>query len=405
MLTKKMEQAPVSRDQLQSVLADIQHAQGLPNSCYTDAVMFQTERDAVFRRNWTAIAFAQDVPQAATVYPVDFMGLPLLVVRDRADQLRVFHNVCSHRGMKLVAAAGPVGRVLKCPYHAWCYGLDGSLRTTPFIGGPKSNQHDDFDPSLHGLREVPSQVAFGVVFVALSDDCPDFSEYVTPLQQRWQPFADCELYPGGTESLFTLEIAANWKFAIENYCESYHLPFVHPGLNSYSRLEDHEHIRDQNSGFSGQVSVAYRPTLAAGSNQQFPELPGLADEWAGRGEYISLYPNLMLGTHSDHFYAILIMPIAPNRTLERVLISYFDIVAATSDSFQKLRSANSELWRGVFEEDVWAVEGLQAGRASPGYEGGVFSPAMDGPTLDFHQWVARNLLCAVDGDGNNEFGI
>ena len=383
--------------QLRSVLADIHQAKGLPNRCYTDADFFQAERQAIFARNWTAIAFDSDAPGSGFACPIDFMGLPLVLVRDRAGVLRVFHNVCSHRGMKLVAKAGPIGRVLKCRYHAWCYDLAGGLRETPFIGGPKANRHRDFDPSVNGLREVPSASAFGVVFVALSADAPPFERFIAALRRRWQPFAEVELHSGGADSQFSLEVAANWKLAVENYCDSYHLPWVHPNLSRYSRLEDHEHIRDRGSGLSGQISLAYRPTLDGDDAQHFPDLSDLPEQWIGRGEYVSLYPNLLLGAHRNHFYAILILPIAPDRSQERVLISYFDAEAATGGALAKLRQANAELWRGVFVEDIWAVEGLQAGRASPAFEGGVFSPVMDGPSLDFHQWVARALL-ATTGD-------
>jgi len=388
---------PETITQLRSVLADIHKAKGLPNACYTDTDIFQIERRTIFGRNWTAIAFDSDAPSPGFACPVDFMGLPLVLVRDRDGDLRVFHNICSHRGMPLVNAAGPVGRILKCPYHAWCYDLDGGLRETPFIGGPKVNRHQDFDPSVNGLREVPSAVAFGVVFVALSPGVVPFERFIAPLRQRWQPFTDDALHVGGPDSRFSLEVAANWKFAVENYCDSYHLPWVHPGLNRYSRLEDHEPIRDQSCGFSGQISLAYRPALNADDTARFPDLAGLPDPWMGRGEYVSLFPNLLLGAHRDHFYAILILPTAADRSLERVLISYFSADAATSPSLAEKRQANADLWRGVFVEDVWAVEGLQAGRASPAFDGGVFSPVMDGPTLDFHQWVARSLLAVAGG--------
>jgi len=383
---------PETINQLRSVLADIHEAKGLPNACYTDADICQIERQAIFARQWTAIGFESDAPSPGFAFPVDFMGLPLVLVRDRAGELRVFHNICSHRGMPLVKQAGPVGRVLKCPYHAWCYDLDGGLRETPFIGGPKVNRHRDFDPTAHGLREIPSASAFGVVFVALSAEVPPFEHFIAPLRRRWQPFADGALHAGGAESHFTLDIAANWKFAVENYCDSYHLPWVHTGLNRYSRLEDHEPIRDQGVGFSGQISLAYRAAPNGDETECFPDLAGLPEPWIGRGEYVSLFPNLLLGAHRDHFYAILILPMAADRSLERVLISYFSAQAATGPAAEKMRRANADLWRGVFVEDIWAVEGLQAGRASPAFDGGVFSPVMDGPTLDFHQWVARNLL-------------
>ncbi|MEM6487032.1 MAG: RHO alpha subunit C-terminal catalytic domain-containing protein, partial [Pseudomonadota bacterium] len=171
------------------------------------------------------------------------------------------------------------------------------------------------------------------------------------------------------------------------YCESYHLPWVHPGLNSYSRLEDHYHIEDE--GFSGQGTRAYRPMLSE-DGARFPPIEGIDRVWDEGAEYIALYPNVLLGVHKDHAFAIVLEPKAPGRTLEHVAILYPD--AAVADAgFATMRTRNAEMWREVFEEDVFVVEGMQRGRHASGFDGGRFSPAMDGPTHAFHRWVAGRL--------------
>jgi choline monooxygenase len=91
-------------------------------------------------------------------------------------------------------------------------------------------------------------------------------------------------------------VACNWKLAVENYCESYHLPWVHPGLNSYSRLEDHYNIVAPRS-FSGQGTTVYAPALG---DAAFPDFPGLPAKWDTAAEYVALYPNVLFGVHRDH---------------------------------------------------------------------------------------------------------
>jgi phenylpropionate dioxygenase-like ring-hydroxylating dioxygenase large terminal subunit len=258
----------------------------------------------VFFRNWAGIGFAADVPESGDARPLSFLGQPLLMLRDREGTLRVFFNVCRHRGMILVDKPGKIQRAIRCPYHSWCYELDGRLRTTPHVGGPGTNRHDAIHREELGLVEVRSHECLGVVFVNIDGQAPAFEDYAAGIRARWAEF-DRPLHfaPDGG---FTLEVACNWKLAVENYCESYHLPWVHPGLNSYSRLEDHYHIETAGA-FSGQGTRVYRPMLAE-DGRRFPEFSGLTEQWREGAEYISLYPNVLLGVHKDHTFAIVLEP-------------------------------------------------------------------------------------------------
>jgi choline monooxygenase len=190
-----------------------------------------------------------------------------------------------------------------------------------------------------------------------------------------------------THSRLVIDVRCNWKLAVENYCEAYHLPWVHPALNDYSRLEDHYCFSDAQD-FAGQGSLAYRLSDVAGTR-----LPRL-EEWpADRthvAEYPSLYPNVLLGFQADHAFAVILTPLAPDLTREEVRISYVGD-GATAETYGACRAATHAAWDVVFREDVFAVEGMQQGRASPGYQGGVFSPVMDEATHHFHRWVAAKL--------------
>ncbi|RMF35897.1 MAG: aromatic ring-hydroxylating dioxygenase subunit alpha, partial [Alphaproteobacteria bacterium] len=168
---------------------------------------------------------------------------------------------------------------------------------------------------------------------------------------------------------------------------SYHLPWVHPGLNAYSRLEDHYHI-EHPGAFSGQGTRVYNPDLGAIA---LPDFPGLSEKWDRGAEYVALYPNILFGVHRDHVFAILLEPAGQGRTRERVEIYYTTAEAAESERFAPTRTRNAEMWREVFVEDVGVVEGMQRGRNAPLFDGGRFSAVMDSPTHLFHDWVARRL--------------
>lgn len=370
----------------EKVLQPINVARGLPNECYVDHEQFEREQEALFFSNWAALAFGKDVAEKGDAAPIEFLGQPLLLLRDREGRVRVFHNTCRHRGMILVNEARNISGAIRCPYHSWCYDLDGSLKATPHVGGPGQNTHDDVDRSTLGLVEVRSHVWQDVVFVNIDGKAEDFETANQDLLSRWEEFEQ-PCYFGGEDSEFELTVKSNWKLAVENYCESYHLPWVHPGLNSYSKLEDHYHIVSEGS-YAGQGTQVYSPNLP--QDQVFSDFEALSQKWDRSAEYVALFPNVLLGVHRDHRYAIILVPDGVETTTERVAIYYADEKMSSPD-FADLRTKNAELWKEIFAEDIFVVEGMQAGRHGKGFDGGKFSPAMDEPTWAFHQWAANQL--------------
>ncbi|TMV06453.1 aromatic ring-hydroxylating dioxygenase subunit alpha [Ruegeria sediminis] len=368
---------------LSAVRQPIERAHGLPNGHYTDPAIHAEETRALLIDGWSGLAVTADVPEPGDAVPMEFLGIPLLLIRDREGQIRVFQNICRHRGMILVEEPRKIEGAIRCPYHSWCYSTQGRLVSTPHVGGPGQNTHEGIKRDELGLIEVRSHIWREVVWINVSGKAPAFEDANAKLIERWAEF-DKPLFHGGPESAFRLDVNCNWKLAVENYCESYHLPWVHPGLNSYSRLEDHYHIEEKGL-FSGQGTLVYRQ-LTGENGEMFPDFDGLSDKWNTAAEYIAVFPNVLLGVHRDHAFAIILVPEAQNRTSEHIHLFY-----ATPDTDAHLRNRNAELWQAVFEEDVFVVEGMQRGRAAPDFDGGRFSPAMDGPTHLFHDWVAGRL--------------
>jgi phenylpropionate dioxygenase-like ring-hydroxylating dioxygenase large terminal subunit len=368
---------------LSAVRRPITQAQGLPNAHYVDPQIYEEEKQALLVGQWAGLAVAADVPDAGDALPITFLDIPLLLIRDKQGTVRVFQNTCRHRGMILVEEPRKIEGAIRCPYHSWCYATDGKLVSTPHVGGPGQNTHKDIDRSLLGLIEVRSHIWRDIVWVNISGDAPAFETAMAQVIDRWAEF-DKPLFHGGADSRFELELNCNWKLAVENYCESYHLPWIHPGLNSYSRLEDHYHI-EQPDRFSGQGTMVYRQ-LADGNGAVFADYEGLSQKWDTAAEYIGIYPNVLLGVHRDHAFVILLLPEGPGKMRELIHIYY-----ATDDSNPALRARNTAQWKEVFLEDVFVVEGMQRGRNAPGFDGGRFSPVMDGPTHLFHRWVAARV--------------
>lgn len=370
---------------LSPVLSPLSQARGLPNEHYTDSTVFAEERDAVLFANWMGVGFGKDIPNPGDAKPVDLLGMPLLLVRDEDGDVHVYQNTCRHRGMILVDKPQTIRGAIRCPYHSWCYTLKGKLRTTPHVGGPGRNTHEDVNRDDLGLLKIRSHVWLDVIYVNIDGHAPDFDVVHSDVLNRWAEF-DKPIHFGGIGSSFELDVATNWKLAVENYCESYHLPWIHPGLNSYSRLEDHYHI-EKPGAYSGQGTYVYRQ-LTGESGSVFPDFQGLSEKWDTGAEYISLFPNVLLGVHRDHIFTMILEPREIDQTREHVAIYY---AAPPQDLPDGLSQKNAEQWKGIFIEDIGVVEGMQRGRRGRLFDGGRFSPAMDGPTHLFHQWIAQQV--------------
>ncbi len=310
--------------------------------------------------------------------------MPIVLVRDRVGTLRAFHNICSHRGLQLVDQPCNVQGNLRCPYHSWAYKLDGSLKSTPHFGGYYKDSYDGFDRNSKGLAAIRCAQWLDLVFVNLSGDAPPLEEYLQPVVERWSTY-DLSLLRREAREV-RLHCHANWKLVVENFSESYHLSWVHPALNNCSRMEDH-------FGFEvgdihvGQGSLLYKSGVLEG--ESLPTFPDL--ELVGKqtvAEYITVFPNLMLGVHPDYFLVFTVNPLSPHESAERMVFYFVSDGAMRADN-EGLRDLPIDLWQTTNDEDIDMIERMQVGRKSPKFEGGCFSPALENTVYRFQQQLAK----------------
>ena len=379
---------------LNNVDKPIVSANGLPNECYINDDYLAHEREKVFFNKWTVIGVGSSIPNPGDVKPHNLFGIPLIMIRDKEMKIRVFHNVCSHRGFKLIDEPCTLKNVIRCPYHSWSYNFDGKLVSTPHIGGLNKHRSENFDNQMSNLKEVRAQIWMDIVFVNINSNEIEFKEYIKPLEKRWSNFINDEdhktLIHSNDYGYFELNVKCNWKFAIENYCESYHLPTIHPELNKVSNIDDHYHIQGLPNRFAGQGSKKYEQPV--NGNKKFNTFPNWDKSMLKNSEYIALFPNVMIGLHVDHFYVFWLEPLSMTKTKEHMQIYYVGDKSANGEDLKELRKENSRFWKDVMLEDINAIEGMQEGRNSPVYNGGNFSPIMDQPTHQFHKWVSNSLM-------------
>lgn len=358
--------------------------QGLPGRYFTDEKILRIERQAIFENSWICIGLSADAPAPGDLVPANILGRPLLIVRD-GPMLRVFHNVCSHRGAMLVQArAGGRPRIV-CPYHSWAYKLDGQLVSTPHVGG--ANQHDcqQFDSKKLALRPVRTVEWAGHIFVNLSGTAPSFAEWIRPVAERFGniPWQDLRRDPA---LALDLQVAANWKVIVENFVESYHLPWIHKPLNAVNPMARHYQILGGHS-YLGQGGTAYEGDRING--EILPRMNGTFD--GSRYESLVVFPNLVLAPLADMAFSLVILPESAERTRERVEF-FFVGEEALLDRFNAERQRSAKFITSVNAEDVKIVETVQRGRHSPAFTGGQFAQAQETTSLQFQKIIAAHVV-------------
>jgi choline monooxygenase len=214
----------LSADDVAGVTRRPEEARSLPAQIFYAPEVYEFERKVIFRKGWMAVGFGMQVPTPGSILPVTFAGYELLLVRDQDGQVRCFHNLCRHRGMKLATAPARDQKKITCGYHCWTYSLKGKLVATPHINGRNVNDHDGLDKSKLGLLEIRTGMWFDMIFVNLDGNAKPLEEHLAPLRRRVAPEDLASVRPSGDVAVYPR--GGNWKIVIEAGIEDYHLPFV-----------------------------------------------------------------------------------------------------------------------------------------------------------------------------------
>jgi phenylpropionate dioxygenase-like ring-hydroxylating dioxygenase large terminal subunit len=342
----------------------------LPWCWYSDPAVYLREQKRIFRRAWQYAGHLGQLPDAGTYFACRAGDVPIVVVRDRNGGVRAFLNVCRHRGSQLVEGEGR-RETIQCPYHAWTYDLDGSLRAAP-----RSEREAAFDRNSLGL--VPAAVdSWGpLVFVNPDPVAAPLRELLGELPAL---VASAGVDLGALEhrrrTPFMLE--ANWKIAAENFLECYHCQVAHPGLAAFLDVSPDAYRLEESAFFSSQ----FGPPRADG------EAPYDARGEVKRAQFHFLWPNLKLNIEPGppNFSVGALIPDGPERT-----VGYFDYFFApdVSDDWVREFIAFDDQ---VGSEDKALVERVQRGVRSGMLEGGRLLPMSERLIQHFDRLVLAAL--------------
>jgi glycine betaine catabolism A len=354
----------------------------LPAAAYTDALVLRWEMEQFFDGSWVCVGRSEDLRYAGDRRAVRLGHERILVVRDESGELRAFYNVCRHRGHELMAVGETAsGRFVRCPYHAWAYGLDGELRGAPGFG--KSDGFDKADYPLVPVRIAEWQ---GWVFANASGEAVPFEEHVGNLGDMIGNHGAGELVTAARQDY---EVEANWKILVENYHECYHCPSIHPELCKVSPPKSGEDHESRGAWVGGSMELEdHAETMSLTGESFAPRLPLLAAGQEREVYYYQIFPNLLISPHPDYVMTHRLTPVAPDRT--HVECEWlFSREATGTEGFDP--SYATEFWHITNGQDWRACEAVQRGVSSRGYRQGPLSPE-ESTVGKFVAMVARGYL-------------
>ncbi|HEY2684793.1 MAG TPA: aromatic ring-hydroxylating dioxygenase subunit alpha [Steroidobacteraceae bacterium] len=373
------------QNQTAAKLAEKQAVQSyaLPAWVYNHAELTRLEIQRVLMPSWQIVCHVNSIPNSGDYVTFDLGPESVMVMKDREGMIRAHHNVCRHRGARILDGAGNCPGTITCPYHGWTYKPDGSL-----IGMPARETFVAVDRAEYGLRSVRVEVAFGFVFVCLSGNPPSVRESWGELGEELAKYRTEEMVPLGPISEERWPV--DWKIAMDNYLESYHVPIGHPGLNRMF-TPDYE---DQ----------AWRPGIARGlswmrdkessrwSERAYQRMVGkvathLPEKERGCWRFYSALPNLGIDVFPDQMDFFQLLPDGPGKCIVRGGV--FGLPDERRE-MRTLRYLSSRINTQVNNEDRWLCSRVQRGLGSGSYKPGPLS-RLERWMLEFHDMLRDRI--------------
>ena len=336
-----------------------QFSSTLHANCYTDEKYLEVERHAIFQKTWQWACHEEKLREAGDYYVTDIAGQSILLLRNTTGKLRAFYNVCQHRAHELLQGEGKT-KMIVCPYHSWCYDLDGELRAA------RHTEHiEEFNQGEICLNQVQVEEFCGFIYVNLDPYADPLADQSGDLSKEISEFA-----PDVNDLTFahrlTFDIKSNWKNIVDNFLECYHCPIAHKDFCSLLQFETYKVT----------THGIYSSHMAKGGN---------ADNTAYNVEGATvddhavwwLWPNtcLMRYPGRGNFLVLNIIPVGPNRTIETYDF-FFETTEPSPQEIEAINYINDVLQ----QEDIDLVESVQRGMETPAFEFGrvVYDPSESG---------------------------
>ena len=330
-------------------------AESLPAWCYTSEAFYRREVGRIFMKVWNFLGRTDQIPNPGDYYALEFAGVPIIITRDKDNQVRAFANTCRHRGAMLLEAGQGNCRAIKCPYHGWVYGLDGSLQ-----GAPDMEETRGFCKENYGLVPVRLETWGGFMFVNFDPNAEPLMDFLGDLPAI--------LNSHDLDGMVTVRrqeylLDCNWKLFVENAMEGYHIPTVHQAT-----ISKHKAKKPAVQTVKGEFVLLY--TQQKGSralmpgDTGFPEIQTL-DERAQNGSfYPNIYPSTMFCCTQDCMWYLEVHPLGPNK-MKLIHGACFPKPITQRNDFEDVVKRYYKRWDKTADEDNSISEVQHRGISSP----------------------------------------
>lgn len=341
---------------------------GLPAWSFFNPEMLELEKDVLFRRHWQLVCHVSDIPEPGDFLTLDVVGERALVIRGQDGEVRAFHNLCRHRGSRVVAEeSGHCRSAIICPFHGWVYNLDGTLR-----GAAKPDSLPELDPVGMGLKPIEMDIWQGFVFVRFQPGPqPGMSEVLAHFDDEIAQYALESLEPTG-EGFYSEEIEANWKCVRDVDNEGYHVPMAHPGLQD---LYGPNYFDEPFTRGTSRSYAAFREgngrLWSVRAYKAVLEPPArLDDEHKNAWLYVGMFPNAVFGFYPDSVIFYQEFPVENGQTVQRSATYRYK---GEDRRMRLARYLSGRIDRITSEEDVQLIKWTWEAAFSSGYEGYLLS--------------------------------
>ncbi|QYX57532.1 aromatic ring-hydroxylating dioxygenase subunit alpha [Roseovarius sp. SCSIO 43702] len=368
-----------------SAFAKDRDRSGLPKWSFFSKELLEAEKDLLFRRHWQIVCHISDIPEPGDFVTFDIAGERALVIRDREGEVRAFHNLCRHRGSRVVAEeTGRCRSAIICPFHGWVYNLDGTLR-----GASQPKSLPDLDPEEWSLKTIEMDTWQGFIFVRFQPGPQrPISEILARHDAEVSQYRLDTIAPSGA-GFWTEHIDANWKCVRDVDNEGYHVPMAHPGLHDlYGNGYHDEPFHDGTSRSFGSFREGQGRHWSVRHYKSILEAPSRLDEdHAGAWLYIGIFPNFVIGFYPDSVMFYQEYPTSVGTCLQRSATYRYP------DEDRRLRLArylSGRIDRITSDEDTQLIEWTWEAAFSSGYDGIILSDLEIG-VQSYHDELRRHF--------------
>ena len=349
----------------------------IPATAYTDEDRFRKEHERLMLGMPVIVGHASQIPEPGDTLVYDWLGLPIVTMRDGNGRVGSFLNVCRHRGMRLVEKEGKsCQRSLVCPYHQWTYGLDGALRNIPL-----QDSFGDINPDDYGLRPVPTEVRGGMIWVlGKPGGQMDLDTHLAGLDTELERFgmADCHFFDQSIK-----RVPANWKLIQDAFLDGYHVVRLHKNTVGA--------FFPDSMAASDWIGDHIRNAVARNEIEEAVDLPAEDLDLRRHATFsYTVFPNSVVVMHPDYTSIMTLFPQSADETL--FVHSMMTPHAPANDKEREHFERSFDLIdRGVFEaEDLRVCTGAQQGLRSGANDGLLFG-GFESWAVAFHRRLDHYL--------------